>query len=177
MTEADERRERMRRYIGEQVAQGPAHLRALLIEESEKVLGLTAALSEADAAFQPAPEEWSTSQVLQHLVGSYSRNRERIALLSAGRAYDGPPSRPGQLPERPLGPFAEVRRLYAEARDAIVSLVDSADPTSNLQLTTDHAVFGAMNWPEWAVFTLHVHARAHVDQIEKNLAALAARGA
>lgn len=176
--EALERRRRIARvraYIREQAEQGIEHVKALLQRESAAILDLTEGLTEEEASFSPPPGEWSISQVLQHLIGGYGRNRQRIAQLAAGRAYDGPPVRPGTLPDPPLGSFAEVRRLFAEARDAILDLLDRADPAANLELTTDHIAFGDMNWLEWAVFTLDVHARDHRGQIEKVLAALRER--
>ena len=177
MNDREERIQRVRTHLKDQVARGPAHMKAVLLAESEKVLALSADLSEAEAELRPAPDEWSVTQVMQHLVGSYERNKERLAALTAGRAYTGPPSRPGMLPEAPLGPFAQVRRLYAEARDAIVGLVENADPNAHLELTTDHSTFGALNWPAWAVFTLDVHARDHVGQIEKVRVAIEAQRA
>jgi hypothetical protein len=167
-----QRRDALRSYIREQASLGIESVKALLRRESDSILSLTEGLGEDAAAFSPAAGEWSTSQVMQHLVRGYTQNRERIAQLSGGQAYDGPPVRPGALPDTPLGSFADVRRLFIEARDAIFELLATADPAANLQLTTDHVALGSMNWLEWSIYTLDVHARDHRGQIEKNLAAL-----
>jgi len=174
--EALERRrqrvQQVRAAIRDQTALPTAELKARLSRESDSILALSEGLSEEEASFSPAEGEWSVSLVMQHLVGGYQRNRERIALLSSGRPYAGPPPVPGTLPDKPLGSFAEVRRLFVEARDAILDLLEKAGPSANLELTTEHSAFGSMNWREWCVFTLDFHARDHRGQIEKIKTAL-----
>jgi hypothetical protein len=167
MSEIESRVHRLRSYLRDQIAQGAEHVESLLRQESERILELTAGVSEEEAAFSPAPGEWSVSQVTQHLIGGYERNRARVDALMAGRAYGGPPTVPGTIPDERFASFADVRNRYVNARDAIVALVRTGDPSRNLQFTTDHVVFGFMNWLEWALFTLDVHSRDHRGQIEK----------
>lgn len=173
LQERRERLERLKARIRE-IARLPApELKQRLSREAATILALTEGLSEADAAFAPAEGEWSVSQVMQHLVGSYQRNRVRIAALVAGRTYEGPPTVPGTLPDRPLGSLAAVRAIFSDARDTILDLLDRADPDASLDLTTDHSAFGSLNWREWCAFTLEFHTSDHRAQIEQIKAALA----
>lgn len=167
MSDVESRVQRVRGHLRDQIAQGTDHVAQMLQQESERILRLTAELSEQDAAFSPAPGEWSVSQVLRHLIGGYERNRTRVDALMSSRAYDGPPTVPGTIPDDTFASFADVRNRYIEARDTILALVRSGDPSRNLEFTTDHVVFGYMNWLEWAIFTLDVHSRDHWGQIEK----------
>ena len=175
MSEIESRVQRVRGYLRDQIAQGTDHVALLLQQESERIMDLSAGLSEEDAAFCPAPGEWSVSQVLRHLIGGYERNLIRVDALMSGRAYDGPPTVPGNIPDETFASFADIRNRYIEARDTILGLVRGGDPYRNLEFSTDHVAFGNMNWLEWALFTLDVHSRDHRGQIEKIRALLKER--
>jgi DinB superfamily len=169
MTEADERRERTRRYIAEQAALGKAHVRAITQAEWDKIGALVADLDETTGNLRPAPEEWSAALVLQHLTLGIDRHIERYYALIGGKSF--PTQTPGTLPAEQAPSFAAARERFEQRQAEALRVLDDADPTARLEMTADHGFFGAFNWLEWTAF-LHFHARAHVRQIEALRAAI-----
>src|SRR5438067_13893623 len=106
--------EAIRAYVHEHAALGLAHVTNLIRADRDSMASLTEGLSEAQANFAPAEGEFSVSQVLQHLNTSFDRSQARLHALSSGQAFtwNGPPARPGGLPEKPGASFAEVRREF-----------------------------------------------------------------
>ncbi len=68
--------------------------------------------------------------------------------------------------------FSDLRRSYIDGMAAILDVLRHADQTRGLELTADHAQFGAFNWLEWAVYSHHVHTHDHVGQLSAIRAAL-----
>lgn len=170
-------RETVRAYVIEQAAKGLENVKALIGGDRGAIEALTAGLSEDEANFRPSDDEFSIVQVLQHLGGNIERSADRLKTLSSGRQWvnSGPSAGPGSIPAGAPTSFAEVRHRFLEGEDAIFSILDAADPSARLELTVPHAGFGPFNWLEWAVYSHHVHARDHVEQIEKIRAELQKR--
>jgi hypothetical protein len=138
---------------------------------------LTAGLAKGAANFHTDDEEYSMSQVLQHVNGSFTRSLDRLTTLSSGRQWlsTGPPGRPGTIPPNPPATFADVRRRFLEGEDAVLVLLENANPKIGRDLTADHAAYGPFNWLEWALNPHHVHTHDYVGQIEKIERALSER--
>ena len=130
---------------------------------------LIADLSEDEANFKPAPDEFSVSEVLQHLNSSFPRSPERIRTLASGKPYRYEGARPlsGGIAEVERLPFEEVRRRFLAGEDEVLAILDAANPTIGLELTAEHNEFGPFNWLEWAVYSHHVHTHDHVGQVSR----------
>ena len=161
----------MRAFVKENAAQGVPHVLGLARAEWQRFEELIADLNEEEAAAHPLPDEWSISQVVHHLTFSHAANVARIAALSLGEAFAGPPTQVGSLPERAEPTFAEIRRVFRQLVAEATRVIEAADPAAHLDLTADHAFFGPYNWLDWAVH-MHVHVRDHIGQVAAIRAAL-----
>src|SRR5260221_3831391 len=108
-------------YVAVQAANGRDHVVDLVRQARDDIAAASEGLSEAEANFQPGPDEFSISQVLQHLNLSMARSVDRIRSLSAGAesTYSGPPGRPGGLPEEPAGSCADLRKHFVDGTNAV----------------------------------------------------------
>ena len=169
--------EAVRAYVREQASRGLQHVRSLVRADLEEVLRLIEGLDEEQAAFSPGQGEFSVSQVIQHLNGSFQRSKQRLETLSSGRPWQnsGPGPGPGSIPEPAPASFAEAREEFRRGASNVLSVLDRADPEVGLELTAEHPTFGAFNWLEWAVYSHHVHTHDHIGQIRQIESALAHR--
>jgi hypothetical protein len=73
---------------------------------------------------------------------------------------------PGQTPPpAQAASFAELRDGFTHGTNAVIEVVEQADPRLGLDLTTEHVLFGPFNWLGWAVYSHHVHTHDHLGQI------------
>lgn len=160
--------EAVRAYVKEQAGKGLEHIIVLVQNDRDAIAIATDLLTEEEANYSPAEGEFSILQVLQHLNGSFPRSLERLKTLSSGKAWvnQGPAAVPGGIPMDAPSSFALVRQQFLDGEDQILKVLKSADPTAGLDLTANHAEYGAFNWLEWATYSHHVHARDHVGQIQ-----------
>ena len=156
-------------YVKEQASKGRDHVLGLVRSDLDAVAGLIAGLDEEDANFKPNEAEFSISEVIQHLNGSFERSKQRLETLSSGKPWQnqGPGPGPGSIPEPRPGSFAEVRSRFEAGAGEIVSILEKADPDTGLDLTAAHATFGEFNWLEWAAYSHHVHTHDHIGQLEQ----------
>jgi DinB superfamily len=159
-------RDAVRAYVQEQAAQGLDHIITIVTADNDRVLGLVDGFSEEAALNAPGEGEWSAFQVMRHLASSIDRSHTRLASLSAGRPFDNPPSGVGQLSDREYASFDELRQSYRDGMGQILDVLQAADPNRGLELTADHAMFGSFNWPQWVVYSHHVHTHDHIGQLE-----------
>ena len=169
--------EAVRAYVAEQAARGREHVRDLVAADRDRMLELTVAMTQDEAAFKPASEEYSALECLQHLNGSFDRSVARLKALSSGRPFAPPAQRVawGGIPEGSSAAFDEVRARFAEGEAAVLAVLDAADPQANLGGTADHAEFGPYKWLEWATYSHHVHTSDHIQQVVRLREAYAAR--
>src|SRR5438045_1758643 len=106
----DEGPEAVRAYVAAEAAKGRDHVVGLVRDGRDAIAAASEGLSEEEAIFQPRPDEFSMSEVLQHLNMSMERSVDRIRSLSSGTlsTYSGPPARRGGLPEESHADFAEL---------------------------------------------------------------------
>jgi hypothetical protein len=158
-------------YVREQAAQGLEHVRALVKAEGDAILAALAELTEEEGNFKPGPDEFSALQVLQHLNGSLPRSIDRLRTLSSGRPWSAPPgggpAGPGSIPENATSSFMEARRQFATGLEEVLTVLQAADPSRGLELTTPHAAYGDFNWLQRAVYSHHVHTHDHVGQLQE----------
>jgi hypothetical protein len=159
-------RDAVRAYVAEQAALGLDHIISLVMADNGRVLSLIDGLSEEDALVVPQPDEWSAFQVMRHLASSLDRSHTRLASMSAGRPFNSPPTATGQISDREYASFDELRRTYREGMRQIIDVLRAAEPSRGPELTAEHAMFGSFSWPQWAVYSHHVHTHDHNGQLE-----------
>lgn len=157
-------------YVREQSAQGLEHVKALVKAEGEAILAAVEGLTEEEGNFSPGPGEFSALQALQHLNGNYDRSIDRLSTLSSGRAWSAPsggPVGPGNIPENASTSFIEARAQFAAGLAGVLAVLEAADGTRGLELTTPHPAYGDFNWLQRAVYSHHVHTHDHVGQLQQ----------
>jgi len=157
-------------YVREQVAQGLEHVRALVKTEGEAILAAVEGLSEAEGNFKPGPDEFSALEVLQHLNGGFERSIDRLRTLSSGRPWSAASEGPGgtgRTPENATKSFIEARAQFAVGLAGVLAVLEAADETRGLDLTTPHPAYGDFNWLQRAVYSHHVHTHDHVGQLRQ----------
>jgi hypothetical protein len=131
----------------------------------------TAAAKVPPARFaeRPAPEEWSGNEVLAHVVAAGRFFGGAIVAVLDGAPVPSPP------PER--SPVTEVRSAEAwltaleRDREALFARVAGAEPSTRLDVTIEHFMFGPLNWRETLLF-MRLHDLDHAGQLDKIATAL-----
>jgi hypothetical protein len=159
-------RDAVRAYVEEQATLGLDHIISVVTADNEHVLSLIDGFSEEEALVAPQPDEWSAFLVMRHLASSLDRSHTRLASMSAGRPFDNPPTATGQMSDREYASFNELRNTYRVGMSQILEALRAADSSRGLDLTADHAMFGPFNWPQWVVYSHHVHTHDHIGQLE-----------
>jgi hypothetical protein len=159
-------RDAVRAYVEDQAALGLDHILSVVAADNDRVLGLIHGFSEEEALVAPQPGEWSAFQVMRHLASSLDRSHTRLASMSAGRPFENPPTATGQIGDREYASFDELRQTYRNGMSQILEALRAAESSRGLELTADHAMFGPFNWPQWVVYSHHVHTHDHIGQLE-----------
>lgn len=125
-----------------------------------------ASLSEEQAEWKPAPEEWSAAQVGDHVALGTGVVMNVIGLLARGQRptdedWDPPPQFKGDA-----GDLQDVRSQLLSLTPATADLFDQCLATDRLDVTSENSLFGEMSWREWYYF-LRLHTYSHLEQIEK----------
>ena len=135
--------------------------RIVLMDSAE---GVTQELAD----FRPDPDEWSISEVLDHVITSSGRVADLVEALSEGGAPTvdriDPPREETSLT------IAELKtRLRDDAIEwtALTGRLPESPPTDP---TAPHPFFGELHARAWYLFQ-RVHDLDHAGQIEKNQAA------
>jgi|FLYL01.1.fsa_nt_gi hypothetical protein len=164
-TEQQELAERVRSYVKHQVSKGPDAMRDVVQKGHEQVMGLLDGMSEEEAAFKPAPEEWSTLEVLGHVLQAKRRTAQLCAELAKGNPS---PIRPQDVDSGrvDVASLAEAKALLEEAHRQVIAVIDAVSPETDRDTTFEHFIFGELNCEEWAVFQ-RVHDGDHAQQIEQ----------
>jgi hypothetical protein len=148
---------------------------------------------------KPAPERWSTAEIVEHLAlvctlftsrlsGPLAAAREaglgpeqgilrpvpeRIAAAMANRRS----TRPAPDPARPTGTIDDATAMAAleRAHRTFLDLLESADGLALSSVTYDHPFFGTLDIYQWGEL-LARHELRHVDQIREIAEQFAASG-
>jgi DinB superfamily len=163
-----EGRDAIQAYVNEHVSRGLPHVLDLVTEDHNYVLRLIGDLTEDEAVTVTPADEWRVFDALKHLTASLDRSKDRLQKLSSGQPFTPPPGAggPGGLGSADYESFSDLRRSYIDGMADILAVIRKADPTQGLDLTADHASFGAFNWMGWALYSHHVHTHDHIGQIE-----------
>ncbi len=156
--------ERVRSYLlsqGERnsfVAMWPRAVKTRL-----QVMDALEALTDAQAAFKPAADDWSIREVALHLIDSSGNTRRLVERLAGGRRGDAGGVETARV--ETAAPIEELRaRLLADsvAWSAMTERLPSEPP---LEQMAPHPFFGALHCRAWYLFQ-RVHDLDHFNQIE-----------
>lgn len=171
--------ERIRGYL---VAQGAKLTPAAIVDKVRAAMAdlRAAAIAVPATRFteRPVPEEWSGNEVMAHVVeaGTYFGDGILSALdgrpprRRAGRGPEDPPAQSeGRVPQRTAEAWLEI---LERDRAALFARVLTAEPTSHLDHTIEHPMFGPLNWRQTLLF-MRLHDLDHAGQLTRIATALA----
>ncbi|MBI5948757.1 MAG: DinB family protein [Chloroflexi bacterium] len=148
--------------LQQQGRQSNAELGARLREMEARTFAAIEGLSEAQAAYRPAPAEWPILGHLAHMVDTL----ESCVIVAGDLAAGRQPPRDRLLEKEyalaPLdGSTARLRQAFAEADAWLAGLPAAKDGAAMLA----HGVFGQLNHREWAAFMIF-HVGMHTGQVK-----------
>jgi hypothetical protein len=177
LTIADDRRAAAIAFVQKQATTPAAEIEAVVQAGQDQLLAALEGVSEAQASWKPAPDEWSILELMAHVV---TTKRIMPVLARSLRAGALPPGFGPQLEDEEaqdgvtmaqFPTLAESRAAAVEAHDDLVSVIRTLDDGEfDTETRFRHFVFGALNCREWAVFQ-RLHDADHTPQIGRIKAA------
>jgi len=167
----NEEERRIRSYLTSQAAKLTP---AAIVEKVEAAMGeldqAAAAVPPGRFGDSPAADEWSANEVMAHVVSAGAHVGDRILAILDDRPASERAERAGPetAPQRDARAWRELLR---RDRAALFERVRAADPSSRLEGTFEHGMFGALNWREALLF-LRLHDLDHAGQLRKIAGAL-----
>ena len=161
--ELTEEEQRIRGYLVEQAGKRDwIDLWPRMIVERGALLQVIDGVSDEQADWSPSDEEWSTRQIVEHVLTVSRNTLQLIEDLAAGRREDEREARPAaKMPTA----FARLRAHLVEHSVKLASLPERLPGMVNLTLRAPHSNFGELNSREWFLFN-RIHDTDHRKQIE-----------
>ena len=124
-------------------------------------------VSAEQAAWKPAPEDWSIEEVAQHVLDGTRNCATLVTALSNGRDPEAGPQGIGAIDPAQRAadlPFSElVLELHENAR-AFANVIEGLPEPPQFEPTSAHPFFGDLHGRAWYLFQ-RVHDLDHVGQI------------
>ncbi len=161
--ELSEEEQRVRGYLVDQAGKRDwIDLWPRMIAERGALLQVIDRVSDEQADWSPGGDEWSTRQVVEHVLAVSRGTLQLIEDLAAGRGEDEREERPAtKMPTS----FKRLRSHLVEHSVKLASLPERLPGIVNLQMTSPHSSFGELNAREWFLFN-RIHDTDHLKQIE-----------
>ena len=165
----EDARQRLVSYLGHQASKDVPVLVELIEEQRGRLLGLLDWVSEEQAAFRPALDQWSIADVLRHVIAGEEGVARIVESLARGVVPGGKRVIGRQTPEEGQPLAALVERLRA-ARADLLARVRGWPASPDLTATSEHPFFGPLNCKGWVAFQ-RLHDADHIGQLEQIKAA------
>jgi hypothetical protein len=165
----EDARQRLISYLGHQASKGVPVLVELIEEQRATLLGLLDGVSEEQAAFRPAPDQWSIADVLRHVIAAEEGVARIVESLARGAIPEGRRDMGSQIRDEGQPLAALVERLRA-ARADLLARVRGWPASPDLAATFEHPLFGPLNCKGWVAFQ-RLHDADHISQLEQIKAA------
>jgi len=172
---AEDARRRLVSYLGHQASKDVPVLVELIEEQRGRLLGLLDRVSEEQAAFHPAPDQWSIADVLRHVIAAEEHVALVIESLARGVVPKGKRVMGRQTPDEGQPLAALIERLRV-ARADLLARIRGWPASPDLTATFEHPYFGPLNCKGWVAFQ-RLHDADHIGQIEQIKAAAGYPGA
>ena len=156
-------------YCTHQASKGIDSLVALMQRTAADWQRTLDGVSDTQAEFSPAKNEWTTKEVVTHFLQATDSVNRQVETLTHGKdigvlAPAGPDQRPTETAS-----VADLSDGIASIFDEIVKLTRSLESNPNLDKQFPHPAFGQLNILQWIAFQ-RLHGMDHVQQIDKNKA-------
>lgn len=156
-------------YCTHQASKGIDSLIALMERTSEDWHRCLDGVSDAQAEFSPAAGEWTSKEVVTHLLLATASVNDQIQKLASGEdvgqlASGAPDERPAETTS-----VAELSTKTVAIFGEIARLTRTLEGNAYLDRQFPHPAFGQLNIMQWIAFQ-RLHGMDHMQQIEKNKA-------
>ena len=166
----DARRQKLLDFVREHASKEPDALKELLTEGHEQLVSAISALSTEQAAWKPAPDEWSALEAMSHITEVKEGVTKTCVALAAGEAP--PPVEEALVAEwiakgysgEPFASPAAAVEAAEAAHAAMLAFLESISDATSRSATHDHPFVGPMNCVQWAVFQ-RAHDADHASQV------------
>ncbi len=165
----EDARERLISYLAHQGSKDVPAILDLIEGQRARLLALLDGVSERQAAFRPAPDQWSIADVLRHVTAAEENVALIVESLARGVVPDARLEAGRQTPDEGQPLAALVERLRA-ARVDLLARVRGWPAAPDLAATFDHPFFGPLNCKGWVAFQ-RLHDADHTGQLEQIMAA------
>ncbi len=125
-------------------------------------------VSDAEADWSPAPEEWSIKEVALHILKNSRSTRALVQALAAGKPGDTAGIEPPR--ESTATPIKELQTQLRDDGIEWSAAILALPPTPPLTPTARHSMFGELHTRAWYLFQ-RTHDLDHQGQIQKVKAA------
>jgi hypothetical protein len=170
MSIPDDVRDAVIAYVRDNAKKSPAEIEAIIDAGYRELLAALDGVSETQAAYKAAEDDWAILDVLAHhtsvkqAVGGLMRALAGGALPPGiGPQFEEAKAQDGMIVTR-FETLAQAKEAVHAAQDNVVAFVRTIDDTTNADVTFRHFYFGAFNAREWPVF-LRVHDADHNPHI------------
>jgi hypothetical protein len=160
----EDARQRLVSYLEHQASKDVPALVELIEEQRARLLALLNGVSEEQAAFRPAPDQWSIADVLRHVISAEEGVARIVESLARGAAPEGRREMGSQIPDEGQPLATLIERLRA-ARAGLLARVRGWPASPDLAATFDHPLFGPLNCKGWLAFQ-RLHDADHIGQLE-----------
>jgi uncharacterized protein (TIGR03083 family) len=165
----DDARQRLVSYLEHQASKNLPAIIELIEEQRARLMALLDGVTDVQAAFRPAADQWSITDVLRHVIAAEEGVAHIVESLARGVVPDGSRSLGSQVPDEGQSLSALVQRLRA-ARAGLLERVRGLPASPDLSATYDHPFFGPLNCKGWVAFQ-RLHDADHIGQIGQITAA------
>jgi len=171
----EDARQRLISYLGHQASKDVPVLVGLIEEQRARLLALLDGVSEEQAAFRPAPDQWSIADVLRHVIAAEDGVARIVESLARGAIPEGQRAMGSQIPDEGQPLAALIERLRA-ARADLLARIRGWPASPDLAATFEHPLFGPLTCKGWVAFQ-RLHDADHIGQLEQIKAAAGYPGA
>jgi hypothetical protein len=165
-TDRDEQRANIRQYL---ISQAEHHdwweLWPRVVGARTEFLDTLAPVSQEQAAWRPAPNDWTILEIAHHALNSSLGVRGLVESLARGEAGQRGESRESGEPGGATS-IAELRRDLTTDATAWAGLIDRLPSQPAYEGTSPHMFFGELNCRAWYLFQ-RIHDRDHKNQIDQ----------
>ena len=165
----EDARQRLVSYLGHQASKDVPVLVELIEQQRATLLALVDGVSEEQAAFRPAPDQWSVADVLRHVIAAEEGVARIVESLACGVVPEGQRALGSHIPDEAQPLAALIERLRATRAD-LLTRVRGWPASPDLAATLEHPFFGPLNCKGWVAFQ-RLHDADHIVQLEQIKAA------
>ncbi len=169
LTIADDRRAAAIAFVQGNAIKPPAEIAAVVQEGHDALLAALVGVSDAQAWYKPAADDWCVMELMAHVVTTKRVCASMCENLAAGHWPPGvgeewqEEARQDGVTLAKFETLADARTAAQTAHDDLLKHISALD-SANTDVRFRHFVFGDFNSREWAVFQ-RIHDDNHAPQL------------